>query len=226
MGRELPDEVLACDQRICWWLLAAHGRARGRMDELRRVPGPGPRATPPRAPGLDAAIDGQAADDSVAAARCDATGRGSGRVRGAVAGRVTLTVPLVPYLLADRPGELGGHGPVDPWLPDLNAVWLAPRQPGHGTDQHGHAVGRLRTARTKATERVPGRRRGRVHLYPASRDGAWRVRHLALRVPGGPDLIVRSTPQPDPASTSARPGPDPGVRLRHRPRSARDRKFW
>jgi hypothetical protein len=33
------------------------------------------------------------------------------------AGRVTLTVPLATATgLADRPGELAGTGPVDPWL--------------------------------------------------------------------------------------------------------------
>src|SRR6185437_1828444 len=62
------------------------------------------------------------------------------------AGRVTLTVPLATVTgLADRPGELGGIGPVDPWLArDLAAA--AARNPKTTwcvtvTDQHGHAVG-------------------------------------------------------------------------------------
>ena len=56
--------------------------------------------------------------------------------RGAAAGfagRVTLTVPLATLAgLADRPGELAGLGPVDPWLArDLAAAAAAtPRPPG------------------------------------------------------------------------------------------------
>src|SRR6266567_5478816 len=100
MGRELPpDEVLAADQRIAWWAgeLKKAG-LEGGMDELRARayldlllgkdsrPGPGQDTTPAPAP-------------------------------GGFAGRVTLTVPL-PTLAdrADRPGELSGLGPVDPWL--------------------------------------------------------------------------------------------------------------
>ena len=41
----------------------------------------------------------------------------AGGTAGGFAGRVTLTVPLGTAAgLTDRPGELGGHGPVDPWL--------------------------------------------------------------------------------------------------------------
>ena len=84
----------------------------GGMDELRarafldlvlgkdsRPARPGPRAaTPPPArvpPGAGPA----------------------GGAAGGFAGRVTLTVPLGTAAgLADRPGELAGLGPVDPWL--------------------------------------------------------------------------------------------------------------
>ena len=74
-----------------------------------------------------------------------AGGPGNGGA-GGFAGRVTLTVPLGTAAgLADRPGELGGHGPVDPWLArDLaNAAAANPKTTWciTVTDQHGHAVG-------------------------------------------------------------------------------------
>src|SRR5207253_7238799 len=65
---------------------------------------------------------------------------------GGFAGQVTLTVPLGTAAgLADRPGELAGHGPVDPWLA-RDLVNAAARNPKTTwcvtvTDQHGHAVG-------------------------------------------------------------------------------------
>jgi hypothetical protein len=44
-------------------------------------------------------------------------GPGDGPVPAGFAGRVTLTAPLATLAgLADRPGELSGLGPVDPWL--------------------------------------------------------------------------------------------------------------
>jgi len=58
----------------------------------------------------------------------------------------TLTVPLGTAAgLADRPGELSGLGPVDPWLA-RDLVTAAARNPKTTwcvtvTDQHGHAVG-------------------------------------------------------------------------------------
>ena len=65
---------------------------------------------------------------------------------GGFAGRVTLTVPLGTVAdLADRPGELAGHGPVDPWLArDLAAA--AAQNPKTTwcvtvANEHGHAVG-------------------------------------------------------------------------------------
>jgi hypothetical protein len=69
-----------------------------------------------------------------------------GAVPAGFAGRVTLTVPLATLLdLADRPGEIPGIGPVDPWL----ARDLATAAAAHPkttwcvtvTDEQGHAVG-------------------------------------------------------------------------------------
>ena len=62
------------------------------------------------------------------------------------AGRLHLTVPLVTLLeLADRPGQIPGLGPVDPWLArDLaRAAAANPKTTWclTVTDQDGHAIG-------------------------------------------------------------------------------------
>src|SRR5690348_2837719 len=129
MGRELPpDEVLAADQRITAW---AHelrkGGLDGDMDVLRA------RAYLDLLLGKDSRPrpgDGPARQD---------VAPGGFAVRG------TLTVPLATLIgLADRPGQLSGIGPVDPWLArDLAAA--AARNPRTSwcvtsTDQHGHAA--------------------------------------------------------------------------------------
>ena len=224
MGRELPpDEVLAADQQISWWAgeLKKAGLDGG-MDELRArafldlVLGKDSR---PRAPG---ATDTTGHDDAPGAS---APGTGPAGGAGGFAGRVTLTVPLGTAAgLADRPGELAGHGPVDPWLA-RDLVTAAARDPKTTwcvtvTDEHGHAVGHgcarpePKGHRKRAGPGPPG-----FCFTPASRDGppggygTWR-----LRVPGGgPDLIVAI----DTLDTSncqhryeAR-GHDPGVKLRH-----------
>jgi hypothetical protein len=59
---------------------------------------------------------------------------------------VTLTVPLATLLgLDQRPGEIPGIGPIDPWLAaDLAAAAARNRATTWCvtvTDQHGHAVG-------------------------------------------------------------------------------------
>src|SRR5689334_7032638 len=136
MGRELPpDEVLACDQRICWWAgeLRKAG-LEGGMDELRArafldlVLGKDSRPRPAQAAGQDdgggAGQDtgGSAGEDAGGSADQDAGGGAqqapgagpAGRgATGGFAGQVTLTVPLGTAAgLMDRPGELAGHGPV------------------------------------------------------------------------------------------------------------------
>src|SRR5262249_34317833 len=140
------------------------------------------------------------------------------------AGRVTLTAPLATLTrLADRPGELSGLGPVDPWLTrDLAAA--AARNPKTTwcvtvTDQHGHAVGHgcarpePKSHRKRAGPGLPGG--AGFSFTPARRDGptggygTW-----ILRTPGpGPDLLVTL----DPLSTQdcdhrfESQGHDPGV---------------
>ena len=212
MGRELPpDEVLAADQRICWWAgeLRQAG-LEGGMDELRA------RAFLDLLLGKDSRPrpDGMAAPATIPPAAA-----------GGFAGQVTLTVPLGTATgLVDRPGELAGHGPVDPWLArDLAAAATANPKTTWCvtvTDEHGHAVGHgCARPEPKSHRKRAGPGPGGFSFTPAGRDGppggygTWR-----LRVPGaGPDLIVaidRLTTDPCDHRHEAR-GHDPGVKLRH-----------
>ncbi len=160
-------------------------------------------------------------------------GQGAGLVPAGFAVRGTLTVPLVTLAqLADRPGELGGIGPIDPWLA-RDLADAAARNPkttwcATVTDEHGHAVahGCARPAPKDRRRRdkpggpggardgptgfsfTPERREG-----PPGGYGTWR-----LRTPGdGPDLIVDLYPlgtEPCDHRFEAK-GHDPGVKLRH-----------
>src|SRR5262249_37698438 len=153
MGRELPpDEVLAADQRITAWAgeLKAAGLDGG-MDELR----------------ARAFLDLLLGKDSRPRHQATAGGGGDGARPAGVARRVTLTPPLATLArLADRPGELSGLGPVDPWLArDLAAA--AAQNPKTTwcvtvTDEKGHAVGHgcarpePKSHRTRAGPGPPG----------------------------------------------------------------------
>ncbi|HEX3192572.1 MAG TPA: DUF222 domain-containing protein [Streptosporangiaceae bacterium] len=240
MGCELPpDEVLAADQRITAWArdLKKAG-LEGGMDQLRARafldlllgkdsrprqdasgggdgPGPGPGGPGSGGPG---------------SGDPDAPPLPAGPAHGAAgfAGRVTLTVPLATLTgLADRPGEIGGIGPVDPWLArDLAAA--AARNPATTwcvtvTDQDGHAVGHgcarpgPRSHRQRAGPGPPGPLG--FTFTPASRDGppgghgTWR-----LHTPGGgPDLIITlESLATDPCDHRHQAsGHDPGATLKH-----------
>src|SRR3954470_5499061 len=130
MGRELPPaEVLAADQRISAWARELRGAGlEGSMDELRA------RAYLDLLLGQDSRPQPGDGGDSA-----DGGGPGGFAVRG------TLTVPLVTLAqLADRPGQLGGIGPVDPWLA-RDLAGAAARNPKTTwcltvTDGQGHAV--------------------------------------------------------------------------------------
>jgi hypothetical protein len=205
-GRELaPNEVLAADQRITAWAqeLKTAG-LEGDMDVLRA------RAY------LDLLLgqDSRPGQDGAAAS--------AGSPAAGFAARVTLTVPLVTLTgLADRPGELAGLGPVDPWLArDLaNAAAASPSTTWcvTVTDGQGHAVGHACARpdpRRRRKRAGPGTRDGPGFSFaPTAEPGSWR-----LRVPGaGPDLLVRF----DPIDTERcdhrfeAKGHDPGVKLRH-----------
>ena len=193
MGRELPpDEVLAADQRITAWAPELRQAGlEGGMDELRA------RAY------LDLLLGKDSRPRRPAAAGRGRPGRrarrpgphprraGGRRGPAGFAGRVTLTVPLATLAgLADRPGELAGLGPVDPWLArDLAAA--AARNPKTTwcvtvTDEQGHAVGHgcarpePKSHRKRAGPGPPGR----VLLHPGQPGRpARRLRHLAAAHP-------------------------------------------
>ena len=234
MGRELPpDEVLACDQRIRWWAgeLRTAG-LEGGMDELRArafldlVLGKDSRPRDPQAADAAGKDNGAADGASTGGGAQQPPGTGpAGEAAGGFAGQVTLTVPLGTAAgLADRPGELSGLGPVDPWLA-RDLVTAAARNPKTTwcvtvTDEHGHAVGHgcgrpePTSHRKRAGPGPPG-----FSCTPASRDGppngygTWR-----LRIPGaGPDLIVGidTLDTHDCQHQYQARGHDPGVRLRH-----------
>jgi Domain of unknown function (DUF222) len=231
MGCELPpDEVLAADQRITAWAKELRKAGlEGDMDVLRArafldlLLGKDSRPRRDTRGGEDSA--GPGSGGSGPDAPPSSAGPADGAVPGGFAGRVTLTVPLATVTgLADRPGELGGIGPVDPWLArDLAAA--AARNPKTTwcvtvTDQDGHAVGHgcarpePRSHTKRAGPGPPG-----FTFTPASRDGppggygTWR-----LRTPGGgPDLIITleslTTDPCDHRHQSSRH--DPGARLKH-----------
>jgi hypothetical protein len=237
MGRELPpDEVLACDQRITAWAdeLKKAGLDGG-MDELRArafldlALGKDSRPRAPQAAGPAGPDDGagSGAQQPPGAGPAGPAGLAGGAA-GGFAGRVTLTVPLGTAAgLTDRPGELAGLGPVDPWLA-RDLLRAAARNPATTwcvtvTDEHGHAVGHgcaRPQPKNHAQRAGPGPPGGTGFSFiPASRDGppggygTWR-----LRVPGsGPDLIV-AIDTLDTQNCQHRyqaRGHDPGVKLRH-----------
>jgi hypothetical protein len=155
------------------------------------------------------------------------------------AGRVNLTTPLATMLgLADRPGELGGIGPVDPVLArDLaRAAALSSRSTWcvTVTDSLGHAIGHgcarpapsaalgRRSKRDKPTARdgpqrpdQPPFRFHRIdHAGPPGGFGTWL---LSTGIPGQRDLIIEieSLSTTDCDHRHEARGHDPGVRLRH-----------
>ena len=187
MGCELPPaEALAADEQITARAkeLKAAG-LEGDMDQLRA------RAYLDLLLGTDSRPRAGEPGADPAAARPASAG---------FAGRVTLTVPLATLTgLADRPGELGSLGPVDPWLArDLAAAAAAnPKSTWclTVTDGQGHAVahGCARPEPKKHGKRAgPGPPDGTGFSFtPAGRDGApggygtWRLTHPGRRP--GPD---------------------------------------
>ena len=192
-GRELPPDRGAGGGRADHRLgPGTEGRRAGRRHGRAarpRLPGPAP------GPGLPPCAPAGASPGPASPAR---------RPRG-FASRVTLTAPLATLTrLADRPGELAGLGPVDPWL-TRDLATAAARNPKTTwcltvTDDQGHAIGHgcarpePKSHRKRAGPGPPG---GTGFSFtPASRDGppggygTWR-----LRTPGhGPDLIITLDP--------------------------------
>ena len=270
MGRELPPaEVLAADQRITAWARELKKAGlEGDMDVLRARAYLDLLLDKDSRPGQDTAAGRRRRQDPLAgrSAAGGPDGRGGAGPGGGsgpagpdnpaghpavgphasampagFAGRITLTVPLTNLLgLADRPGEIPGIGPIDPWL----ARDLARAAAGHPkttwcvtvTDEQGHAIGHgcaRPDPQGRAKRRKPGPPDGRdpprgtsdthgsgFFFTAAGRHGppggygTWRLRTEA----GGPrDLIVAL----DPITTGdcdhryQAEGHDPGVKLRH-----------
>ncbi|MGD0247263.1 MAG: hypothetical protein ABSB59_44035, partial [Streptosporangiaceae bacterium] len=208
MGRELPPaEVLAADQRITAW---AHELRKagldGDMDVLRA------RAY------LDLLLGKDSRPQPGGGAVQEDVAPGGFAVRG------TLTVPLADLTgLADRPGEMGGIGPIDPWLA-RDLAHAAARNPRTTwcvtvTDQDGHAVehgcgrpeprNRGKPRSESGNRGKPGKRGKREKPAAAggARDGPagfsftpeggpdGEYKTWRLRTPGGgPDLIVELHP--------------------------------
>jgi hypothetical protein len=211
-GREIPpDQVLAADERITAWAQQLRNAGLdGGMDELR----------------ARAYLDLLLGQDS--RPRQD-QGTAPGAAPAGFAGRVTLTVPLATLTdLADRPGELGVLGPVDPWLA-RDLARAAARNPRTTwcltvTDGKGHAVGHgcARPEPKSHTQRAgPGPPAETGFTFtPASRDGPPRSGYgtWRLRTPGsGPDLIITlESLATDPCDHRHQAkGHDPGIKLRH-----------
>jgi hypothetical protein len=254
VGRELPPaEVLAADQRVTAWAreLKKAGLD-GSMDELRArayldiLLGKDSRPAPPAPEGQDGAGGGPGGSGGTGNSGPGGSGGGNGGpvspiapppagplagpVPPGFAARVNLTVPVQTVAgLADRPGELGGIGPVDPWLA-RDLATAAARHPETTwcvtvTNAEGHAIGHgcARPQRKRpgpAPRDGPGPPPGTGFTFTASDQpgppggyGTWRLRA------GGdaPDLIVAI----EPVATDTCDhrfevkGHDPGVMLRH-----------
>jgi len=196
----------------------------------------GPNSTGPNSPGGAGPGDaGPGGGPESAGSSGPSPGSRPGVVPAGFAGRINLTVPLSTLLdLADRPGEIPGIGPIDPWLArDLaRAAAANPKTTWcvTVTDQDGHAIGhgcarpepkshaRCRDKPDKpdpSDEPEPGFSFTAASQHgPPGGYGSWRLRSGV----GAPcDLIVAL----DPITTGdcdhryeAR-GHDPGVKLRH-----------
>jgi Domain of unknown function (DUF222) len=233
MGCELPpDEVLAADQRITAWARELKKAGlEGDMDVLRArafldlLLGKDSRPRQDASGGADGTGAGPGGPGP---AGPDASPPSAGPVPTGFAGRVTLTVPLASLLdLADRPGEIPGIGPVDPWLARDLAAAAAPNPKTTWcvtvTDKDGHAIGHgcarpePSSHRKRAGPGPPGP--PGFTFTPASPDGppggfgTWR-----LRTPGpGPGLIMTlESLTTDPCDHRHQAsGHDPGVTLKH-----------
>ena len=145
-GRELPPaQVLAADQRVTAWAKELRKAGLdGGMDALRA------RAYLDILLGMDSRPLGSRPDGTGEPQAPTPTPAPGGPLAGVIppgfAGHVTLTIPEATVTRrADRPGELGGIGPIDPDLArDLAAA--AARNPRSTwcvtvTDKDGHAIG-------------------------------------------------------------------------------------
>jgi hypothetical protein len=224
-GRELPPaQVLAMDQRITWWARQLRNAGlEGDMDQLRA----------------------RALTDLVTGTDSRPGHHSTSPVPAGFAATVNLTVPLATILdLADRPGDLSGFGPVDPWL----ARDLARAAAGNPkttwcvtvTDADGHAIGHdCARPQPKNRSRPSKRGEGGKRDGPGSPDGTGNperpgpgfafTRTSRDGPPGGYGTWTLSVPGPGSNLTAElhplttencdhrfeAQGHDPGVKLRH-----------
>ncbi len=237
-GRELPPaQVLAADQRVTAWAreLRKAGldggmdalRARAYLDILlgmdSRPLGAKPGGTrQPQDPAQPR--DPARPQDPAPGPGPGGGGPLAGMIPPGFAGHVMLTVPEATLTgRADRPGELGGIGPVDPDLArDLAAA--AARNPRSTwcvtvTDKEGHAVGHgcARPVKRRKPDGPDPPGGPRFTFTPADQPGppggygTWRF------TTGQQDLVIKIGPIPTGECDhrwQAR-GHDPGVMLRH-----------
>jgi len=235
-GRELPPaQVLAADQRVTAWAKELRKAGlEGGMDALRArayldlLLGMDSRPLGSRADGARQPQDPARPQDP-AQPQNPAPGPGpggplAGMIPPGFAGQVTLTIPEATVTgRADRPGELGGIGPVDPDLArDLAAA--AARNPRSTwcvtvTDSQGHAIGHgcARPVKRRKPD-GPDPPGGPGFTFtptgqpgPPGGYGTWRF------TTGQQDLLIKIGPLPagecDHRWQSR--GHDPGVMLRH-----------
>ncbi|HEV2258574.1 MAG TPA: DUF222 domain-containing protein [Streptosporangiaceae bacterium] len=223
-GRELPPaQVLAADQRVTAWAKELRKAGlEGGMDALRA------RAYLDILLGMDSRPLGSRTDgtgESQAPAPAPGpAGPLAGVIPPGFAGHVNLTIPAATVTgRADRPGELGGIGPIDPDLArDLAAA--AARNPRSTwcvtvTDKDGHAVGHgcaRPVKRRKQDGHDPPGSPGFTftptdHPGPPGGYGTWRF------TTGSQEMLIQIGPLPGGECDhrwQAR-GHDPGVMLRH-----------
>jgi hypothetical protein len=223
-GRELPPaEVLAADQRVTAWARQLRKAGlEGGMDALRArayldlLLGTDSR---PLGQGKDGTHEPQNQPPEPAQPHAPAPASPvAGMISPGFAGHVNLTIPEATLTRrADRPGELGGIGPVDPDLA-RNLADAASRNPRSTwcvtiTDQDGHPVGhgcaRPLKRRKPDGHDPPGG--PRFTLTPAGRSGTWRF------TTGQQDLVVEieSLPTGNCDHRHEARDHDPGVVLRH-----------
>jgi hypothetical protein len=225
-GREMPPaQVLAADQRVTAWAkqLKEAGldggmdalRARAFLDILLGMDSrplgtvPGGTGEPPAWPADPAPGPG---------------GVPGGMIPPGFAGHVNLTLPEATVTgRADRPGELGGIGPIDPDLA-RDLATAAARNPRSTwcvtvTDKDGHAVGHgcARPARRQKPDGHDPPARPSFILTPTGQPGppggygTWRF------TTGQQDYLIEIGPLPtgDCDHRWQAKGHDPGIMLRH-----------
>jgi hypothetical protein len=232
-GRELPPaQVLAADQRVTAWAKELRKAGlEGGMDALRArayldiLLGMDSRPLGSRTDGTRPPQD-PAQHQDPAQAQNPAPGPGpggplTGMIPPGFAGHVTLTIPEATVTgRADRPGELGGIGPVDPDLA-RDLAEAAARNPRSTwcvtvTDRDGHAVGHgcARPAKRRKPDGHDPPGGSPFALTPDGHTGGYGTWRFTA---GQREMLIEIGPLPagDCDHRWEAPGHDPGVMLRH-----------